>query len=111
MVKKRIKNLKAILKKYRELLEEQIPVEQIILYGSYARGTPRDWSDIDLIVVSPAFHGGTKEDYLLLSRTARKVTPQIEAIPLKPEDIKNCEAGDFIDEILNTGKVIYKKAA
>lgn len=110
MVEKKIKNLNTKLKKYIKLLQEQIPITLVILYGSYARGTPRDWSDVDLVVVSPAFHGGTKEDYLLLSRTARKITPQIEAIPLKPADLQDYESGDFIDEVMNTGKVIYKAA-
>ncbi len=26
-----------------------------ILYGSFAQGTPNEWSDIDLVVVSPEF--------------------------------------------------------
>lgn len=110
MVKKRIRNLKPILNRYLRLLREQIPVEMVVLYGSYARGAPRDWSDIDLIVVSTAFNGGTKGDYLLLSRTARKVTPQIEALPFRPADLKNYEKGDFLDEVLSTGKIIYKAA-
>lgn len=110
MVKKKIRNLNILLKKYIGLIKNQIPVELVVLYGSYARGTSRDWSDIDLIVVSPAFHGGTKEDYLLLSRAARKVTPQIEAIPFRPKDLENYESGDFIDEVLKTGRVIYKAA-
>lgn len=108
MVAKKIRNVGAVIRRYIDLLEEQIPVTMVILYGSYARGAPRDWSDIDLIVVSPAFHGGTKEDYLLLSRTARQVTPQIEAIPYRPEDIRSRERGDFIDEALNTGRIVYK---
>lgn len=110
MVEKKIKNLKPLLERYIKLLEEQIPVELVILYGSYAHGKERDWSDIDLIVVSPAFKGGTEEDYLLLSRIARKITPQIEAIPFRPKDLQHYERGDFIDEVLNTGKIIYKAA-
>ncbi|MBU4484904.1 nucleotidyltransferase domain-containing protein [bacterium] len=110
MVSKKIKNVDELIQKYIEELVKQIPVKFIILYGSYAKGNPRDWSDIDLIVVSPAFKGGTEEDYLLLSRAARKITPQIEAIPLRPEDLENYEKGDFIDEVLKNGKKIYRAA-
>lgn len=110
MVGKRIKNLNKILKDYVNLLKKQIRLEMVILYGSYARGTPRDWSDIDIVIVSSSFKGGTKEDYLLLGRIARKITPQIEAIPFRPEDFSNHEEGDFIDEVLTTGKIIYKAA-
>lgn len=108
MVKKRIRNLKPVINAYIRLLKEQIPVHMVILFGSYARKAPRDWSDIDLVVISSAFHGGTKEDHLLLSRIARKVTPQIEAIPFRPKDLKNYEKGDFLHEVLSTGKIVYK---
>lgn len=110
MVGKKIKNIDELIQKYIQELLKQIPVKLVILYGSYAKGTPRDWSDIDLVVVSSAFGGGTEEDYLLLSRVARKITPQIEAIPLRPEDLENYEKGDFIDEILKNGKQLYKAA-
>lgn len=110
MVEKKIKNLKKKINEYVELLRKEIPVEMVILFGSYSRGNPRDWSDVDLVVISPAFHGGTEEDYLLLSRAARKITPQIEAIPFRPIDIKEYEKGDFIDEVLRTGKIVYKAA-
>lgn len=108
MVKKRVKNLKKLLNLYIKVLQKSIPVDMVILYGSYARGQPRDWSDIDLIVVSSLFNGGTIDDYLLLSRAARKVTPQIEAIPYKPSDIRGRVKGGFIDEIMKSGKIIYK---
>ena len=31
--------------------------EQVILFGSRARGTAGEWSDLDVVVVSPAFEG------------------------------------------------------
>lgn len=107
MVKKRFKNVKAILDLYRRKLEKKIRVKQLILFGSYARGKPRDYSDIDVAVVSKDFKGGTKKDYLILDRTAREVTPLIEAFPYTPHDLKARRRGDFLDEILRTGKVIY----
>jgi predicted nucleotidyltransferase len=84
MVEKRIKNLKEVLMNYRKGLEKKkIRVQQMILFGSYARGTPHDYSDIDIAVILPDFQGGTKKDYLLLDRTAREITPLIEAFPYK----------------------------
>lgn len=111
MVEKKVKNLDATLAAFIKELQKQIRVEQVILFGSYNRGKPRDYSDIDIAVISPDFEGGTEKDYLLLDRTARKINPLLEAIPYRPKDIKNVEAGDFVDEILKTGRVIYKKAA
>ena len=43
--------VKAELEKLKELIINAMPVEQIYLFGSYARGTPRKDSDLDLYVV------------------------------------------------------------
>ncbi len=109
MVEKRIKNLSAVLNQYRKKLEKKIRIRKIILFGSYAKGTPRDYSDLDLAVISPDFRGGTQKDYLLLSRVAREVTPIIEAFPYTPQDLKQYQRGDFLDEIIRTGKIVYSK--
>jgi len=33
---------------YKALLGEKIPVEKLILFGSYAKGNPKPWSDLDV---------------------------------------------------------------
>ena len=43
--------IQAELEKLTELIVNAIPVEQIYLFGSYAYGTPRKDSDLDLYVV------------------------------------------------------------
>jgi predicted nucleotidyltransferase len=52
-----------ILAKIRLYLETVqrlgIPVARAVLFGSRARGTADEWSDIDLVVVSPVFDGPT----------------------------------------------------
>ena len=106
MVEKRVKNLRKVLNQYRKKLSEKIEVDRIILFGSYARGTPRDYSDIDLAVISPDFIGDPIEDYLLLARAAREVTPLIDALPYTSNDFKNRQHGSFLDEIVRTGKEV-----
>lgn len=45
-----------IVRKFKDALGRSgIPVEQVILFGSYAMGTYNDNSDIDVIVISKAF--------------------------------------------------------
>lgn len=107
MLEKRVANIKKIVDRYRRKLEEKIRIRQIILFGSYARGKIHDYSDIDLAIISPDFHGGTKRDYQLLDRAASEVTPLIEAFPYTPNDMKNLDPSDFLSEILRTGKVLY----
>lgn len=41
---------------YLDVVQWQgIPVDFAVLYGSFARGEATEWSDIDLMVVSPLF--------------------------------------------------------
>lgn len=111
MVEKRVQNINRTLSLFIGELSKEIRVDRVILFGSYSRGNPKDFSDIDIAVVSPDFEGGTEKDYRILDRAARKINVLIEALPYRPEDFKNFEKGDFIDEIINTGKIIYDKAA
>lgn len=59
-----------------------LPVEKAVVFGSQAEGRATGWSDIDLLVVSPAFDGLTDRNGLnLLWRIAGRVDNRIEPIP------------------------------
>jgi predicted nucleotidyltransferase len=45
------------LKSFKKHLQKMCPLQKIILFGSYARNTQDQNSDIDLIVVSESFAG------------------------------------------------------
>lgn len=45
------------MKRLRDRIEARLPLEKVILFGSRARGDARPDSDVDLILVSPAFEG------------------------------------------------------
>ena len=47
------KRIRDELKNLKEIILNTIPVEQIILFGSYANGTPHADSDIDILVIIP----------------------------------------------------------
>ena len=46
----------------KELEKNNISIERVILFGSYAHGTFNDWSDINLAIVSKAFEGERFKD-------------------------------------------------
>ena len=66
-----------IIKKIREYIQElekmNIPVTRAVLFGSYARGNPKEESDIDIAVVSPAFVGDRFEDRRKIVPLRRKI--------------------------------------
>jgi len=80
----------SIIHKFKAALEANIPVEQIILYGSYASGTAREDSDIDLVVISPGFSGKTYWERIdILSEAIYNVCAPIEASAFTPDEWKS----------------------
>ena len=48
-------NLIKKLKIFRKNINKEIPISKILFFGSFAKGKPHKWSDIDLIIVSSKF--------------------------------------------------------
>ncbi len=72
-----------IVRQYlRNLAQEGILARTGVLFGSYATGHPGQWSDIDLVVVSPAFDGTFSRDAIdSLWYVAARTDSRIEPIP------------------------------
>jgi len=85
----------------KELDKNNIKVEQAVLFGSYAQGTFDNWSDIDLAIVSKAFHGERFRDRSLIRRIKLKVSSDIEPIPYNPADFTHDDP--FVKKIIETG--------
>jgi predicted nucleotidyltransferase len=49
------KDIKIELKKFKAKLSKSMPIERMILFGSYAKNEAKKDSDIDIIIVSPKF--------------------------------------------------------
>jgi predicted nucleotidyltransferase len=81
-------HVKEIISRFREALKKRgVTAEKIILYGSWAHGTPREGSDIDLVVISEAFRDkGYWERLDLLANAIYDVFEPIEAVALTPEE-------------------------
>jgi predicted nucleotidyltransferase len=90
------------LRIYKKLLGEYLDIQGLFLFGSYAKGTPREDSDIDVAVIVDKIEG----DYLaitpLLWKTRRLVDERIE--PLLFE--KGKDPSGFLREITETGIAI-----
>lgn len=73
----------AIKSYLKELIRVGVPVERGILFGSYAKETNHDYSDIDLIIISDKYDKAySREDINLLWRTAARTDSRIEPIPV-----------------------------
>ena len=87
----------------KALADLGFPFQKAIFFGSYVKGNPHPYSDIDLAVWSPAFNDGY---FIIMEKVAplRRTFKRIELHPFIVED--NSENNPFIKEIENTGVVI-----
>ncbi len=105
---KRKKLLLQELKKIVATLKRDYQPQKIILFGSLANGTVREWSDIDLAIIKE-----TKSRFLdRLTEVALlcRYKVGVDFLVYTPEEINEAvrEKNYFItDEILGQGKVLY----
>lgn len=94
------------LKAVAERLKEKYGAQQVILFGSVARGVATEHSDIDLLVISQT----TEKFYQRMATVLRTVRDLSRGMPLAPivltpEEFKaRLDRGDqFLQEIVDTG--------
>ncbi len=90
-------------------LRPKVRVDQVILFGSHARGEADEWSDVDLAVISPDFarmsHSETMD---LLVEVSLAVDPSVEIRAYTPRDLAEARPTNFLGHILAEGKRVYK---
>jgi predicted nucleotidyltransferase len=96
-----------ILSRFRNAVEAQnVKVEKLILFGSYATGANREGSDIDVVVISKDFAG---KDYWertdILSQAIYEVFEPIEAVALTPDEWEKKES--VVVDYAANGEVVY----
>ncbi|MDO9301944.1 MAG: nucleotidyltransferase domain-containing protein [Anaerolineales bacterium] len=75
--------MKSIQNYMDALTKSGIPVRYGVLFGSYVNGKPHEWSDIDLLVVSPLYDKRrTHKQAAKLWRIAADIDSRIEPIPV-----------------------------
>ena len=90
------------------LLTCGIRVEYIVLYGSYVNGTPNEWSDFDVAVISPDFEGRAMwERQRTIAWLDVSCDRRISPIGYPTSEYRNPGRHSFLGEIIRTGRVIY----
>ena len=87
------------VKAFKKLLEGRFQFEEIYLYGSYAKGTQRDDSDIDVAVVVKYAAGDFFDVNPLLWKLRRQVDDRIEPVLIE----RDFDYAGFISEIEKHG--------
>ena len=106
MAQKIKKNILNLVLKYKDTIEKAgIPVEHIVIFGSYAKGTAKLDSDIDLGVVSKKFGKDEMSELGKLQFLKWKLDNRIEAHPISLKDYQ-IVATPFINEIRKYGVLV-----
>ena len=97
-----------VIRKFAREVAERFPPGKIILYGSQAYGTPNEDSDVDLLVVMPAWNEISKANRI---RLAVPHPFHLDLLVRTPKDLDwRLREGDWLlREIVSRGKVLYDK--
>jgi predicted nucleotidyltransferase len=89
----------------KEIAQQGVRLRYAILYGSFAKGTQHEWSDIDVALVADEFTG-LPNDYDLFPYVGiKKPYTRIESITYPTDYFR--EGDPFIKEIQKDGVTIF----
>lgn len=93
-----------IVKKYLDILtKEGIFISKAYIYGSHAKGTATEESDIDLMLVSPLFDENTDRYAPILWLSTRKASYKIEPIAIGQKRFQTDDISPLIEIVRQEG--------
>jgi predicted nucleotidyltransferase len=98
------------LPKAVQRIAQALRPDKIILFGSYANGTPTPDSDVDLLVVMKT-SASAKDRHLSVCRLLRPRPFPVDILVKTPQEIEwALDKGDFfVREIVTQGRVLYEQ--
>ncbi len=97
------KEVIAIVKEYKELLLKHLNIDEVYLFGSYARNSFRQDSDIDVAVIVDSIEGDFFQVNPLLWKLRRQIDDRIEPVLIE----KKFDDSGFLSEIKKYGIEIF----
>ena len=87
----------------------QVAPDRIVLFGSYAYGTPDSGSDVDLLVVMP-FEGKPYRKAAEIAASVHAGFP-LDILVMRPEDVERRyrEADPLVRDALDRGRALYDR--
>lgn len=92
------------LQKIHDVFVQYPQIEEVVLYGSRARGDYKNGSDIDLTL-----YGGDSLTHTILSKIANDLDDQLLPYTIELSIFKNIRNPDMVEQIERVGVVFYKK--
>jgi uncharacterized protein len=97
-----------VIRRFARQVAERFQPDKIILFGSYAYGTPHADSDVDILVIMPARN---QLDQAVKIELACDPPFPLDIIVRTPHNVqwRLAEGESFLREITTQGKVLYEK--
>ncbi len=97
-----------VIRRYAREVAERFRPEKIILFGSYAYGTPHADSDVDILVIMPARN--ELDQAVRISMAVDNRFP-LDLLVRTPKNLawRLAEGDWFLKEVIARGKVLYEK--
>src|SRR5207237_7174714 len=98
-----------VIRRFAHRVAAQFRPDKIVLFGSYAYGTPHPDSDVDILVVMPARN---QHDQAVRIRLAVPAPFPMDLIVRTPKNLewRLRERESFHTEIMTKGKILYEKS-
>lgn len=96
------KEIADIVNKYIAIVKENYNVVAVILFGSYAKGTEHEDSDIDIAIITDDIKTDIFDEEVKMTLLRRKIDNRIEPHIISIDDYENDET-PFVVEVKNTG--------
>jgi predicted nucleotidyltransferase len=97
-----------LIRRFARDVAERFDPDKIILFGSYAYGTPHADSDVDILVVMPA---RDELDQAVKICLAVDYNFPVDLLVRTPKNLawRLAEGDSFLREVMERGKVLYEK--
>lgn len=97
-----------VIRQFAREIAKRFRPDKIILFGSYAYGTPHQDSDVDLLVVMPARN---TTDMAIKIQLAVPPPFPVDLIVRTPKEMawRLAERESFLTELVSQGKTLYEK--
>jgi predicted nucleotidyltransferase len=102
------KDIVVVVQNYLSVVAKKgVPVRYGVVFGSHAKGNVHEWSDIDLLVVSPLYDKRrTYKQASKLWRIAAQTDSRIEPIPVGEKQYKEDDSSMIVEIARREGQII-----
>lgn len=99
----------AAIRRFARQIAERFQPEKIILFGSYAYGTPHEESDVDLLVIMPTYDVVNQSIRIEEAFDRQFSLDLIVRTPKQIElGLREDDCDWFLREVMEKGKVLYE---